>query len=264
MTSPQEDYTFEQLQYYCGAAQSALNNFIVRYPGLRVETWQPEQLVAIDLQETLNGLRSEIAAFNAYLDEDEIDGIQIGTYSHHEDKARRVRLEKRIGLAQQRFKRDLQELTNLHKIQLKGLYMELSGMSAKFTAGRLQELHRLEEWVKTQEYYLALYHIKQCQQYSAAKELDLHFIVRQNDAPETSGVYFLFVNGDIVYIGSSQNLRSRLNHHDIVRNSYCKDGGGQYKIECVYTELPIGQARGVEQKMIRLAAPELNKKGRAT
>lgn len=265
MSSPQENYTYKELQHYLGTAQTALQNFRAKYPDLRVETWQPDVATATGVQEELNKLRAKVAANNAYLDDDEIEGMQIGTYSRYDNRVARRNLEFRIANLQERFQQDLHEVICLHEIELKGLYLALSGLSAKFTADRIAEHARLEKWVATQEHYLALYHINQCKQYSAAKKWDLHFIDQREVAPHTTAVYFLFKDGEIVYVGSTRNLHKRLKNHKIVRENYCQDDAGKYRIECVYVEFPTASgAQHAEKKMIALMQPKLNVKGKET
>lgn len=262
MPSPQEYYTYDELQHYLGVAQLALGNFRTKYPNLRVETWQPDVAAATGVQEELNKLRAKIAASNAYLDDDEIEGIQVGTYSRHDNRVARRNLEFRIANLQERFQQDLHEVICLHEIELKGLYLALSGLSAKFSADRIAEHARLEKWVATQEHYLALYHINRCKQYSPAKDAELHFIDQREIAPHITGVYFLFKDGEIIYIGSTSNLHKRLKNHEVVRENYCKDDTGKYRIECVYTEFPTtSKAQGFERKMIALMQPRLNVNG---
>jgi len=262
MPSPQEDYSYEELKHYLEVAETALDNFRQQYIGLRVETWQPEQQVINDVQDMMNTLRNRVAEANAYLEPDEIDGIQIGTYSRHDNRTKRKKLNKRIEKARWQFRKDLRELVNFYEIQLKGLYGGLSDISAKFTADRIQELHRREEWVEKQRQYLADYHIKKCREFSPLADSDMVFITSAKDASEISAVYILFKDGEIIYIGSSQNLKKRLLNHDIVRKSYCKDDYLGYKIECVFTECDINKARTVERQMIRMINPQFNRQGK--
>lgn len=262
MTSPQENYTYEQLVKYRGAARRAVQNFLDRYPNLRTEIWQPEQQVATDLQVALNSLRSRIAEMNAYLEPEEFDGIHIGTYSNKEAENEVARIERGIGRLQARFKTDLDDLIKLYEIELKGLYMAHSRLTAKFTADRIAELHRLEEWLATQEHYYALYHYKKVWQYSPLTGFGLNFAQTWRDVPESSGIYILFMDGEIVYIGISGNMQERLLSHEVVRKHYCKNEHGTYIIDCVTCELDEDYMHEIEKEMIFLANPKFNSRSR--
>jgi predicted GIY-YIG superfamily endonuclease len=257
MPSPQEDYTYDQLVHYYGVAQLALRNFIEKYPGLNIEIWQSEQ-------DTLSVLQSHVAEFgeqvieqNSYLNEDEKDGIEIGTHVHYTNKTKKKKLFKRIAKRKESFESDLKELTYLHEIHLRGLYLELSMMSAKFSAERIQELHRRETWVETQRQHLINYYIRSCQKYSATKHVNLQFSDYLESLPESSGIYILFKEGEIIYIGHSANIKKRVKNHKLVQKSY--RNSGPFEIECVYALLSRSKAQTIEKHLLQLVKPEFNK-----
>ena len=260
MTSPQEEYSYGELLNYLAIAESALENFKESYPDLGIQIAQPEQDVATDLNQFKAIYDKRLFDMNAFLDPEELDGIAIGSYVGHADRAKRRKLMQRIKMEKKCFMSDLSNLIRLHETQMRVLYMELSRMSAKFTAGRIQELHRREEWVETQRHYFSLHHIKQCAQWSATKNIELTFVTEFNQLPESAGVYFLFLNGEIIYIGHSQNIRKRISGHEIVRKYHSGETG--FDVECVYAELPIDEAQSVERKMIRLVKPRYNERGK--
>jgi len=260
MASPQENYTYEELLKYLGIAQVALANFIEMYPDMDIYIRQPENDVINDLNIFKENYAERLFEMNAFLDDDEKEGIEIGSYVPRDSSATKQRLMRRIEMEKKCFLSDLSHLVRLHETQMRVLYMELSRMSAKFTADRIQELHRRETWVETQRHYLGLYHIKQCKRWSAAKDIDLTFCTSFTDIPEESGVYFLFDKGEIVYIGHSSNIHKRIKNHDIVRTYYSNKSG--FDIECVYASLPIEQARSTERKLIELVKPRHNERGK--
>ena len=260
MTSPQEDYSYKELLHYLKIAETALSNFNDSYPSLGVTVRQPEQDVISDLKSFKENYDKRLFDMNAYLDSDEIDGIEIGSYVGHEDRAKKRKLAKRIEMEKKCFLSDLSHLVRLHETQMRVLYMEHSRMSAKFTADRIQELHRREAWVEAQKNFFALHHIKRCSQWPAAKDLALHFCTAFDRIPGASGIYFLFDKGEIVYIGHSSNLRTRLSKHEMVRKYYSNENG--FDVECVYAELPIDEAQSIERKMIRLVKPRHNERGK--
>ena len=260
MTSPQEDYSYNELLKYLQIANRALSNFNNSYPDLSIHIAQPEQDVVTDLRCFKNSYDKRLLDMNAFLDPDEVEGIEIGSYVGHEDRIKKRKLSQRIEMEKKCFLSDLSHLVRLHETQMRVLYMEHSRMSAKFTAGRIQELHRREVWVETQRYFFALHHINQCLKWSAAKGLELCFITEFSNLPETSGVYFLFDKGEIIYIGHSTNMHKRLKSHEMVRKYYSNGSG--FDVECVYAELPIKEAQSVERKMIRLVKPEHNGRGK--
>jgi len=256
MPSPQEDYTYDQLVHYYGVAQTALHNFRDKYPRLEIEIWQSKQDALTALQTYTTEFGEQVIEQNAYLDEGEKDGIEIGTYTHYTNKTKRKKLLKRIAKRKETFETDLEELTCLHEIHLRGLYLELSMMSAKFSADRIQELHRREAWVEKQKQHLTNYYVSNCQKYSATKNLDLHFSHDIVSLPTDSGIYILFKNGKIIYIGHSANIQKRIKNHKLVRKSY--RNSGPFKLECVYALLSRSKAQTIEKHLLQLAKPEFN------
>ena len=156
---------------------------------------------------------------------------------------------------------ELEDLVSLHEIHLRGLYLELSMMSAKFTAERIQELHRREQWVETQEDYLIQHYFRECKKYRYAKVHILHFAKERHSLPEEAGVYILFNSGKIIYIGHSSNIYKRVKNHKLVQNSY--RNSGPFELECVYSLMSVYKARTLEKNLIQTVKPEYNIKSKA-
>ena len=156
---------------------------------------------------------------------------------------------------------DMEDLVSLHEIHLRGLYLGLSMLSAKFTAERIQELHRREKWVETQRDYLIQYYYRECKKYRHTKVHKLHFASKGDSLPEETGVYMLFREGEISYIGHSSNLFKRVKNHKLVQNSYRNTG--PFELECVYSLMSIYKARTLEKNLIQTVKPEYNIKSKA-
>jgi predicted GIY-YIG superfamily endonuclease len=261
MASPQEEYSYEQLVHYYDVSKVALKNYREKYPDLDIDLRQSEQDVLSELYGFVTVFGERVLEINAYLDDDEKEGIEIGTVVHYQKKKKREKLLNRIDKEKRAFMSELEDLVSLHEIHLRGLYLELSRMSAKFTAERIQELHRREQWVETQKQYLVKYYYRECQQYRHTKAHKLHFATESDSLPEETGVYILFHQGEIVYIGHSSNLFKRVKNHKLVQNSY--RNSGPFELECVYSLMSIYKARTLEKNLIQTVKPEYNIKSKA-
>ena len=261
MASPQEEYTYEQLVHYYQVSKTALKNFKDQYPGLGVVLWQSEQDVLTELNKYVTKFGERVIEISDYLDEDEKEGIEIGTYVSHTLAKRRERLFDRIEREKRLFEEDLSQLVSGHEIHLRGMYLELSRMSGKFTADRIQELHRREHWVDTQYDYLMKYYFKTCRQCSYLREIELGFAGERDSLPEASGVYMLFHEGEISYIGHSANINKRIKNHKLVQKSY--RNSGPFELECVYALMSISKAKTLEKNLIQIIKPEFNTQSKA-
>ena len=256
MSSPQENYTYDQLVNYYGVSKVALINHKEKYPSLDVSLWQSEQDVLLELNKYSIQFGERVLAINAYLDDDEKEGIEIGTYVHHTKRKKREKLLDRMNREKSLFATDLTQLVSMHEIHLRGLYLELSRMSAKFTADRLQERRRREQWVDTQKDYLMQYYYRVCRKCTFLIDTTLVFAGEISNLPSRTGIYFLFVDGEISYIGHSSNIQTRIKNHKLVHKSY-RDSG-PFEIECVYARMTITQARKLEKDLIYVFNPEFN------
>ena len=261
MTSPQEDYTYDQLVHYYDVSKLALKNYKDKYPDLDIDLRQSEQEVLSELYSFVTTFGKRVLEINAYLDDDEKEGIETGTVVHYQKKKKREKLLDRIDREKRLFMSELEDLVSLHEIHLRGLYLELSMMSAKFTAERIQELHRREQWVATQEDYLIQHYFRECKKYRYTKVHLLHFAKERHSLPEDAGVYILFDNGKIIYIGHSSNIYKRVKNHKLVQNSY--RNSGPFELECVYSLMSIYKARTLEKNLIQTVKPEYNVKSKA-
>lgn len=84
-----------------------------------------------------------------------------------------------------------------------------------------------------------------------------------NDAPKLPGVYFLMNNIELVYVGESKNIRSRLSSHKSNWNNDIFVGGkpmfpdsfdSLYYLECKYTP----ERKAYEEMFIDDYGPKLN------
>ena len=256
MTSPQEDYTYDQLVHYYDVSKLALKNYKDKYPDLDIDLRQSEQEVLSELYSFVTAFGKRVLEINAYLDDDEKEGIEIGTVVHYQKKKKREKLLDRVNREKRLFMSELEDLVSLHEIRLRGLYLELSMMSAKFTAERIQELHRREQWVETQKDYLIKYYYRVCARCSHTKVHKLHFASKSDSLPEETGVYMLFSDGKVSYIGHSSNLQKRIKNHKLVQNSY--RNSGPFELECIYSLMSVSKARTLEKNLIQTVRPEHN------
>ena len=169
MVSPQEEYTYDQLVHYYDVSKTALNNYKDKYPDLDIALWQSEQDTLSELYGFITAFGERVLEINAYLDDDEKEGIEVGTVVHYQKKKKEEKILNRISREKRLFMSDLEDLVSLHEIHLRGLYLELSALSAKFTAERIQELHRREQWVETQKQYLIKHYYRECRKYRHTK-----------------------------------------------------------------------------------------------
>ena len=70
---------------------------------------------------------------------------------------------------------------------------------------------------------------------------------------KTSGLYFLFLDKTLIYVGMSVNIYNRLGQHSIA---------GKVFDEFKYVEIDINQCIEVEHNLIELIKPKLNKTNR--
>ena len=260
MTSPQEEYSHDELKHYLEAAETALANHKAKYPNLSFEYIHSPNDVLATLRRYVTEYSTQILEDGAYLDE--IDyATPVGSIIPWDKKAKHKKLLKRIGLQKAAFENELDNLIILNELQLRALYLELSQLTVPVTTYHMDEMIRREEWLDKQRHYYELYHIKQCRCYSPLKDVELTYISLPSNAPAASGVYCLFKDGEALYFGHSTNLRQRLKNHSVVRNSYLQNEDGEYDIDCVVAEAPIKEAKSIERKLISIARPTLNKKG---
>ncbi len=79
------------------------------------------------------------------------------------------------------------------------------------------------------------------------------------EIPERPGVYALYLENSLLYIGSSSNLKSRLNNHPFVRRS------DSVRTDFKYLKFKVCSKYGewlmLEARLIKRAKPPLNLKG---
>lgn len=68
--------------------------------------------------------------------------------------------------------------------------------------------------------------------------------------PRTNGVYRLFSNNEVVYVGMSADIGKRIKHHWLNKNIMFDD--------FLYTKLPVQKTRAVERSLIRKFKPKYN------
>lgn len=88
---------------------------------------------------------------------------------------------------------------------------------------------------------------------------------RNNPLPNSAGVYAIYLNRKLVYIGSSANLRRRLNQHNIVPSSpgYVRTNWGRLKVSLVHFKWKVTRRYGehlmLEVRLIRRIRPQFNR-----
>ena len=232
------------------------------YPDLSFEFPHPEVIASSILNEFAKKVNDELFDATAYLEPEEQDTIPIGSVVRYKKDTRRNRLRKRLLKAQELFAKDLENLYKRNVGTIAGLLVQLQDMSTSFTAERMDKHDQLKEWVKKQQYYYEYYHIKNAKKFSAGKDLDWEYVGNSNSLPETSGIYFLFHDGNVVYAGHSGNLNKRMQTHNVVRKYYLKNDDSGYNIDCVYAELPVAEAQSIERNLIAVAKPSDNRMGK--
>lgn len=262
MPSSQKDYSYEELKHYLDVSKTALKNFEERYPDLSFEHIHPRILanrVINDFRDEVNKLLVEEIAYLEPIDD---GSVAIGSVCNVDHKAKREKAEELVERAVQAFDIDLRNLYETHLASILVSLLRLRDITTPFTVGRIDKHTWHKEWVQKQQEHYENYHIRESSKYSAAKDLELRYVGNSIDVPEISGVYFLYHEGIIIYIGHSRNLNERLNNHETVRKYYCKENGTGYKIDCVYAELPVPEAQSVERKLIAVAKPTQNRQGK--
>lgn len=262
MASPQEDYAYDDLVKYLEVAQTALDNYNAQYPDLSYSYVDPIDSSISSIQTALKQLEQTKIDESAYLEPEESDALVIGSVVKWDQKKKLERAHKRLQKAKDRFKDDLETVVALNQTNITAILLEIQSLTAEFTAGRIDKRYWHEQWVDKQREYYQAYHIKQCQKLFAAKDLDLEYINAVSDIPIDSGLYFLFHEGEIIYIGHSANLHKRLKNHTVVREYYRQRENGTYIIDCVYALLPIEEAQSTERALIEVAKPKTNKRGK--
>ena len=262
--SPQSEYSYAELIHYLDVSRQALRNFEERYYDLGFSYVHPELLVSNILDQYTAKVREEIHIANQYLEVWEQDTVSLGSISRKVDAARVGHLLDRVKVELKLFEKELDKLYKLSIASVRGTLLNVQLLTADFTAERIDKHNWHKDWVAKQEQYLIDYFIREAGKFEASKELTLKYIANTNDAPEKSGVYFLFHEGEIIYIGHSSNLLKRLGNHDVVRKYYCKDEQNGYNVDCVYAIIPTREAKSVERYLISVANPVKNRQGKAS
>lgn len=260
--TPQSEYSYDELEHYLDVAETALANFEARYPDLSFEYIHPEMIVNEVFSSYLTATSTELLQSIAYLEPWEQDTIAVGSRVESTKKKRLQKLEDNFYSEVERIRKELDDFYHISVSSLTALALQMSHLTAKFTAERIDKHEWHKEWVKKQRQYIADYCIRECAKYNAAQGLDLLYAEYTKDIPEESGVYFLLSRGEIIYVGYSRNLFNRLNNHDVVRERYYKGENG-YKVQCVYSLVPADEAKYIERKLILVSHPEANKQGKS-
>ena len=220
MPKSQEDYSYEEYLKYLKISKTALKSFDKKYTDLSFSHIHPKQIVLSMLKDFVAQYEELFISETQYLEPEEQNTVVIGSVHRVRQDDRYARQEKMVEKAKDRFKLDLDRMVSIGQTNITAQLLGLQGLSADFTSRRMKKRVWHVGWVEKQENYYRNYHVKLAKQFSASKDLDLEFAGRPNDLPEESGIYFLFKDGEIVYIGKSSNLKNRLSNQDIVRKCY--------------------------------------------
>jgi hypothetical protein len=253
---------YQELLDNLTTAEENFQKFKKRYPELHVTTVFPKDLVSGVVNRLAKEYREEIFVDSQYLDDDEReDGLQIGSMSSKKNKNRFSRVNRRIKKEETALVHDLKDCVKLHAIYLTALYLEKSQITAKFTADMLDKQQAALRTLAEAKKAIERYHIEQCSKFFVLNDVDTFFFFPDTkNAPEVSCVYFLLVYDEIMYVGHSKNLQSRLRSNHVVRKYYLQ---GDYEdINCVYIPCSIERARELERTLISIAKPPYNKKGK--
>jgi excinuclease UvrABC nuclease subunit len=80
--------------------------------------------------------------------------------------------------------------------------------------------------------------------------------IRQH-LPEAPGLYFVYDNDELLYIGYAKNIRQRWRSHH--RLAMLRERGGTYHIECeIVTDVGYEKADDLERRAIETYAPTWN------
>ena len=267
MPENQDNYSYEDLLKYLKMSKTALNNFNEFYPDLSFTRTHPKQVILTILKDVVKQYEDDLFAETAYLEPEEQKTIVIGSvykFNHHKgyNKKEYSKQEKLVDKVKDRFIKDLNDIISIGQIKVTAQMLRLQNLTADFTSGRIDKRTWHEGWVQKQVAHYRNYHIKQAKKYSVSKKLNLEFAATTMDLPEKSGIYLLFKDGELIYIGHSGNLRNRLSNHDIVRKYYLPNDGNGYMMDCVYGIMPIEVAKKLEWKLIELAKPKDNVRGK--
>jgi hypothetical protein len=262
MSPIREEESYAKRVEYLRKSRTTLANYKKMYPDLSFTRINPKQVALTILKDFVRKYEEELLAETAYLEPEEQDLIVIGSVHATTNKRKHKRLNKMFDKAKEQFNEDLEQVIELGVINITMNLLRLQELTAKFTSGRINRQLKIESWVSGRERIYREYHINEAKKYSASKDLDLKFAYSANDIPEQSGIYFLFKDGELIYIGHSSNLNQRLLNHDIVRKSYLRDGDNGYIMDCVYCTLPIEKAKSIEWSLIEIARPKYNTKGK--
>lgn len=101
------------------------------------------------------------------------------------------------------------------------------------------------------------YYVELCTQASLVQGMRCNVYYKQSDIPKKSGLYFLIYEGEVIYIGRSENLYNRLNNHDVVRKYYLQDN-----FVCGIIEMSADNAKSIELDVIEIVRPVENKNGK--
>lgn len=101
------------------------------------------------------------------------------------------------------------------------------------------------------------YYVELCTQTSLLRGEKCKVYFNLDDIPRLSGLYFIIVNGEVVYIGRSESIKKRLKNHDIVRK-YSGQGEMVYGI----IEMSPHKAKSLELDVIEIVRPAENKNGK--
>lgn len=258
MPVSQENYSYEELIKYLNISEEAQRNFNQQYPDLSFTYVNPRTAAISILNEYVKKVNDHHEREIAYLDLEEQDTAAIGSITRFDKYKALKRLYNKLDRAYEVMEADLDRAFESGYVRILAALRDIESLTAEFTAERMSKKDWHKEWVKKQEYWYKQYHIKECKKYYASKSLDLEFAAFPDELPENPGVYFLFNDGELIYIGHSSNLRQRIKNHSIVRKYYLKDDQGVYNIDCVYAELPKEEAKKTERKLIELASPSEN------
>jgi predicted GIY-YIG superfamily endonuclease len=229
-------------------------------PDLHIEYADPNIDVYGSLSEFLTELGDQISNERSYLDDFENTKlIPLGSFVPVRYAGKIQKLWKRIEKQRENFKKDLLKLSELHRVVLLGLYMQMSNRTAKSTALRIDELSTRRRELNEYRERLEKLCLELCAVRTGLYER-MQFIWKPHDAPEAPGVYILIQDGEVLYAGLSENLRQRLTNHHIVREYYRRNDAGEYTIHCVIVQ--TGSPRELESELLKALRPKLNKRGK--
>lgn len=250
------DELLEQLQ----EAQSELEQFDAKYPELTIKYIFPQSLLLSRLTEYVRDYSENYHVETAYLDYEEladIHGISVGSFCNKHSQFSVDKSYEQLEKAQERFEEELELLCSRYSVELLYLALKISGSTAANTARLIDARHCLGKNIEKIEKRLDKYYVKRCKRFTASKELDISIYYHTGDVPKAAGIYFLLLEGSIIYIGRSKNIYTRINNHDVVRKYYSKNSGGGYNIVCGVYESDENLS-DLENKLIKVARPERN------